>query len=129
MSKALHLFHRLAVVALVLAAALCLATFAPASPASADDLDDRRRAAERKKKQNEEELEKLSHELEEIGEELAEAVLALRRVELGDGRDDGIHDLDALRKRGDIVGGEIVQEDVLYDRAADRDAKALWKRK
>lgn len=68
-------------VALVLAAALCLATFAPASPANADDLDDRRRAAERKKKQNEEELEKLSHELEEIGEELAEAVLALRRVE------------------------------------------------
>ena len=68
-------------VALVLAAALCLSTFAPASPASADDLDDRRRAAERKKKQNEEELEKLSHELEEIGEELAEAVLALRRVE------------------------------------------------
>lgn len=68
-------------VALVLAAALCLSTFAPASPANADDLDDRRRAAERKKKQNEEELEKLSHELEEIGEELAEAVLALRRVE------------------------------------------------
>ena len=70
------------------------------------------------------------HDLPDEPRRLGEGVphlVARRRVELGDGRDDGVRDLDALRQSGNVVGGEIVQKDVLYDRAADRDAKALGK--
>ena len=70
------------------------------------------------------------HDLPDEPRRLRECVphlVARRRVELGDGRDDGVRDLDTLRQSGNVVGGEIVQKDVLYDRAADRDAKALGK--
>ena len=71
-----------------------------------------------------------NHDLPDEPRRLRECVPHLvtrRRVQLGNGRDDGVRDLDALGKRGNVVGGEIVQKDVLYDRAADRDAKALGK--
>ena len=52
-------------------------------------------------------------------------LIARHRVQPRDGRDNGICNLNALRERGHVVGGEIVQKDVLDDRAADCDAKAL----
>src|SRR5690554_6128752 len=70
-----------AVLAAVVIVLLGLALLSDAGPAFADDLDDKRRAAEKKKRDNEAELEQLAHDLEEISEELAEAVIALKKIE------------------------------------------------
>lgn len=61
--------------------ALCLASFSTVGPAFADELDDKRRAAEDKQRKNEKELEELAHELEELSEDLQNAVLELKRIE------------------------------------------------
>ncbi len=70
-----------AVLAAAVAMVLCLAVLSAVGPAHADELDDKRRAAEEKQRQNEKDLEELSHDLEEIGEDLAEALIALKKIE------------------------------------------------
>ena len=50
---------------------------------------------------------------------------ARRRVQPRDGRDDGVCNLNALRERGHVVGGEIVQKDVLDDGLADDNTETL----
>lgn len=95
-------------VAALLALAVGLVSLGPAVTAQADDLDDRRRAAEEKQRQTERELEEISHELEELSEELAEAVLELRRVE----------------KRLPVAQAELKAAQDAYDKAR-REVKAL----
>lgn len=71
-----------ALLCVILAVVVCLALVPSIGPAHADDLDDKRRAAEDKQRQYEKELDELAHELEEISDDLAEAVIALRKIEL-----------------------------------------------
>jgi len=70
-----------AALAVMLAVMLGLAVLAAVGPAHADDLDDQRRAAEQKKRDNEAELQQLSHDLEEIADDLAEALIELKKIE------------------------------------------------
>ena len=52
-------------------------------------------------------------------------LIARHRVQPRDGRDNGICNLNALRERGHVVGGEIVQKDVLDDGLADDNTETL----
>src|SRR5690554_6496188 len=71
-----------ALLCVILAVVVCLALVPSIGPAHADDLDDKRRAAEDKQRQYEKELDELAHELEENSDDLAEAVIELRKIEL-----------------------------------------------
>ena len=46
-------------------------------------------------------------------------------LQAADGGDDRVCDLNALRERGDEGFGEVAEEDVLDDRAANSDAETL----